>query len=324
MKLRGILSLVSIQSTPVTVATLGLGYATVSGTILREGFIHLVVAGAIAHWAFYCLNDLRDIEWDKNEGREHKPLVNGSIGYRFGVAIFILLFAASVTYALAVFPLEALFSWSVAIFMGFWYNENSKSYTFSGVYMFIWGLSVVFTGALYAGGYNGTTVILGLLVALHMFWMTVMGNLKDIGGGENSIPEMLDCKIVDEDGYKILWTSGRFNIFASVVILLQIALLLLIPIGDSAHSTDVTFIYIGVIGGILIWDRFANVLYQPGFKKDRMKRDIAVFEIVSVSFVIAVCISFMTYITAVILIAGSIVWGVSWQTLLYRHPLRFP
>lgn len=323
MKIRGLLSLISIQSVPLTLVSLGLGYSTITGTVLTLDILPLMVAGVLGHWTFYSLNDLYDMEWDVNEGRENKPLVKGSVTRTEGLHVFVLLLVLTVAVSLT-FPYEALFFWVVAILMGFKYNRDSKEDIHAGVYLGVWGASIILTGAIYAGGVNGLSVILALLLGVHMFWMTVMGNLKDVGHGEVSIPERLDCKIIDEQGYKILWTSGRFNIASVAIILVHIVLLLLLPVGDGAQSSDPLYIYIAIVGAVAIWEMFKEVLYQPGFNRDSMKKDIAKFEVVSASFVIVVSVSFMSIETAMVMVLGTILWGLTWQTVLYGHPLRFP
>lgn len=323
MKIKGVLSLVSIQSTPLTLVSLGIGYATVRGTVITEDIIPLLIVGALGHWTFYSMNDLYDYKWDIEEGRDKKPLVSESLSYTEGLYVCILLLVLALV-ASYIFPPLSLVFWMVAIAMGFIYNRYSKDRVEAGLYLTIWGASIIFTGSSYAGGINGTSVILALFLGLHMFWMTMMGNLKDIEQGENSIPELLDCKIVSKNGYSILWTSARFNLVAIPVVIIQIILLLLIPVGDGVHTSDVIYIYMAVIGGVSIWNMFSEVMYQPGFDRDSMKKDIVKFEIVSVTSIMIVSISFMSGASVSIIVVATVLWGFVWQAVLYGHPLRFP
>lgn len=323
MNIRGVLSLISIQSTPVTVVSLGLGYATIRGTVLDEHIVPLLVAGALGHWAFYSMNDLFDAKWDERQERLKKPIVRGDITRVEGTMLCIVLLLVMAEVVVE-YMRPTIWGWLLAILFGFIYNWRSKTDVLAGVYLELWGFSIIFIGAIHAGGVNGATVIIALLLGVHMFWMTMMGNLKDIGQGENSIAELLDCKIVSKNGYSILWTSARFNLVSISTILLHIILLLLIPIGDGVQTSDTPFIYIAVMGGVAIWWSFNEVMYQPGFDRDVMKRDIVKFEITSVSFVILVSISFMSAMTALVMVAATLIWGLVWQTVLYGHPLRFP
>lgn len=324
-KVRGVLSLVSIPSTPVTVVALLLGYASTAGTIFEPKIVDLIIVGALGHWAFYGLNDIVDIEWDKRQNRENKPLVRGDISPVAASIICSLFGIGSIIYALYSFTRIVFLFWLAACLFGLIYDYRSKEDVYSGAYMALWGTSVIYVGGLHSGrGITGTMVILAFLMGVHMFWMTVMGNLKDVGHGEKSIPERLDCKIIDDDGYKYLWTSIRFNMASEITILTQIIFLLLLPIGDGAQGGDVIFIYMAIVWSAVMSLRYGEVLYQPGFSEDSMKTDIAIFEIVSVMALLTVSISYTDYLSVSAMILLSIGWGLVWQTVLYGHPLRFP
>lgn len=322
---RGVLSMCSIPSTPVTCLSLSLGYASVTGTVIHMEIVPLIVIGAVGHWGFYSLNDLMDLEWDKKDGRETKPLVSGELPVELGWAISFSLIVVSFHLAWIHFPKSAFAGWMIASFLGVMYNYYSKEQTNSGMYLGMWGLAIIMTGALYPdGGITGITIILMLLVGVHMVWMTIMGDLKDIGKEEKSIPERFDCKIIEDGGYNRLWLSARFNIIVSLIVGIEVVLMLFLPIGDGAHARDVWPIYFGVIGGFLIFYTTDGVLYQPGFDRDKMKKDIALHEIVSISSVLLVSMSFMRIESALVLVVLSVLWGAGWQTILYRNPLRFP
>lgn len=324
-KARGVLSLVSIPSTPVTVVSLMLGYASMAGTIFEPEVIDLIVAGALGHWAFYGLNDVIDYEWDKRQGRENKPLVRGDISLFTASIMCSVLGIGSVIYALYSFTRIVFLFWLAACLFGLIYDYRSKEDVYSGVYLSFWGTSVIYTGGLHAGkGVGGTMVILAFMFGVHMFWMTIMGNLKDVGQGEVSIPERLDCKIIDDNGYKHLWTSMRFNLASEITVLTHIVFLLLLPIGDGLHASDTVFIYIAIIWSVVMLMRFEEVLYQPNFSEDSMKKDIAIFEVVSVMAILTVSISYTDMLSVSSMVLLSIAWGLVWQTVLYGHPLRFP
>jgi len=324
-KIRGVLSLVSIPSTPVTVVALLLGYASTAGTILEPAVIDLIIVGALGHWAFYGLNDIVDIEWDRRQGRDNKPLVRGDISPLTAGVVCSAMGIGSVIYALFSFTRIVFLFWLAACLFGLIYDYRSKKDVYSGAYMALWGTSVIYVGGIHSGrGIGGTMVILAFLMGVHMFWMTVMGNLKDVGQGEKSIPERLDCKIINDDGYKHLWTSIRFNLASEITILTQVIFILLLPIGDGAHASDVGFIYLAIIWTAAIFMRYEEVLYQPAFSEDSMKMDIAIFEIVTVMAILTVSISYTDILSVSLMILLSIGWGLISQTVLYGHPLRFP
>lgn len=323
-KIRGVLVLCSVPSSPVTVVSLLLGYLTFRPSILTVGVVPLAAAGALGHWAFYAANDVFDYEWDMVDRRKDKPLVNGSLNVTEATYVSIVLGVTSLAVVIFFFPTPAIFTWIIAMALGLVYDLRSKEDVYSGLYMAGWGLVIIFTGALYAGGATFLTFMLALLLAVHMFWMTVMGNLKDIGKEEESIPEALDCKIIYDGGYPTLWTSARFNIFTAALVVLQIVILLLLPVSDGAEVSDIFFIYAGIVAGLVIWDTYNGVLYQPGFDRDRMKEDIAKHEIASVLSLLIISFSFSGPNSIVLLVLGSVVWGTTLQMVLYGNPLHFP
>lgn len=323
-RVRGTLSLISIPSTPVTVVSLLLGYTTYNPSILTVDAVPLIAAGALGHWAFYAANDVYDYGWDLRQERSSKPLVRRDLSVKSAVFISLFLGAVSLSIAVLYFPALSILGWIAAMMLGFLYDVRSKEDEYAAFYMASWGVVIIFTGSIYAGGVTFATVIMALLLGVHMLWMTIMGDLKDVGQGERSIPERLDCRVMEDEGYKHLWTSARFNVMAKLIILAQIALLLLLPVGDGLHETDVMFAYMAVIAGVVVWETFHEVLYQPGFDRDDMKTDIAKYEIVSVTSVLIISMSFVNPSSIGSLFVGSVVWGLSWQAILYGHPLRFP
>lgn len=323
-KIRGVLSLYSIQSTPVTVTTLLLGYSSVSGNIITKDILYLILVGAIGHWAFYGLNDIIDYSRDERQRRMYKPLVGGDLTLLDSVFAVGAALILSVVYLPLEFPTLAYIFWILAAILGGYYNYVSKRSTYSAVYMGLWGASIIFTGSFYAGVANLTSLVLALLIGVHMVWMTVMGDLKDIENDEKSIAERLDCRVENENGYRYLWTSARFTGLAMAMVDIQILLMVILPVSDGFHRFDVLYVYIGALGALGILFTYGSVMYQPGFSRDKMQRDIAVHEVVSVLTVIVVSLSFINIPSVLVLILGTIVWGLFWQTVLYGHPLRFP
>lgn len=322
--LRGTLSLVSIPSTPVTVVTLLIGYASVEGTILNSDIWRLIFVGALGHWGFYSMNDIMDYSWDYLDERDTKPLVSGDAPFTWAAIVCSMMLVMMIAFAIEYYPLSSVFTLFLASIFGALYNSRSKKDWFSGLYLSAWGSLIVSTGALYSGGFTGASIIISIIISVHMLWMTIIGDLKDIGKDEESIPERFDCELRNVDGYKYIWTSARFNSVASLILILEIIHLVLLPISDGLHLFDTVFVYIALIGGILIMLSSDKVLYQKQFTEDKMKKDIAKHELITVIAVIAVSISFMGLTSAVIIILGTSLWGLGWQTVLYGHPFRFP
>ena len=132
-RVKGALTLTSIQSVPVSVATILLGYASVTGTIMDETVIPLVVAAGIGHLGFYSMNDVLDYDWDVEQERDKKPLVAGLISRKMGLLMSGFLIMLSVAYAAGTFPRLSYLLFVAAAIFGGAYNWKSKSSPYSAI-----------------------------------------------------------------------------------------------------------------------------------------------------------------------------------------------
>lgn len=330
------LALFRIQSVPVSVMTVALGYATVKHTVLDPNLIPLLAVTFFGHISVYAHNDIMDLKYDKLQGKHHKPLVAGDVDKDMAIIITILLGLLSLILAgmfMADKPI-ALALYISAFAFGARYNQISTEYRYSAVYLGLWGLTVPLVGSFYAGGVNGYTILLSLFVGLHMFWMTIEGDLKDINRGEDSIPEYLDCKIawkhIDEQDGKIsyLWTSLRFALFSMFILFLHFLILqffALVYYFSGAGFINHALFFIGtLIAGTAVYISGDRILHQEPFSRDSIKQDIVKHTVTVALAVIYVSTAFVNFISINMLIFGSIVWGLGWQYIQYGSPLYFP
>lgn len=322
--LQGLLSAISIQSVAVSVVTVLLGYASVRGTVLEEEALPLVAVFALGHFCFYGMNDYVDYEWDRLQSRTNKPLVSQKIDKGSLAVTIILWFSASLLIALATFNILSFILYVLASVAGARYNLTSKEFAHAYAYLAAWAVLTVFAGAYYIGDPNALTGVLALAVAVHMIWMTFMGNLKDIQNGENSIPDRLDCRVIVREGRRQLFTSVRFNMVSAAVVMLEIIFIGLIPLADGLTLSDVPFIYASFLGALVIWRTFVSVIIQNPFDRSKMKRDIVNHEAASIVSLLIVSLSFISPLSVAAMIALSVLWGMGWQTILYGDPLEFP
>jgi len=327
-EVRGILSLISIQSTPLTVVALLMGYATVHGTVISPDVIPLAATGALGHWTFYSMNDIVDYEYDRKQGRVGKPLVAGLVSINEAIFISVFLFATSLVIASAFFNSLAIILYVMSAFFGGVYNLKSKDTVWGPIFMAEWGVSIVFTGAAYSGAINTSSIILSLVLGAHMLIMTFEGDLKDVGDNERSIPRLLGCQIKDIDNTPYMFTSAIFNTIFALVVASEVILMMLLAglpvLSDGVKFHEVLVVLgTGVIQYPLIRSHEA-VMRQNPFDESEMKKDIALHEIVTVIGISVASLSYAGFLSILTLGVATILWGITTQTALYGHPLRFP
>lgn len=322
-KIRGVLKVMSIQSTPLTVGALLFGYAAIEGTILTEDVIPLIVAGALAHWSFYSMNDLFDYKYDKRQRRTGKPLVSGEVSMRLGSAVSIATLGGSLLVAASTFNFGSLAVFVICFVIGGLYNYRNKETEKAFLFLAEWGIFIVLVGSIYAGEVNITSIVMALLLSVHMMWMTIEGNLKDVGNGEASLAKRYGCTVKEAE-YDYLYTTAPFNILVTLVLGFEVLLILLIPVSDGLHRTDVLFAYLGIVVGVAILSSAGAVMRQKPFEVSEMTKDIALHECITVLGIAAVSLSYIGSLSVLTLGVGAILWGSLTQWLLYGHPLRFP
>jgi len=318
------LTFMSVQSTPLTVVSLLLGFATVEGTVVTYDILPIILIGSLGHWAFYSMNDVVDKEYDKSQGRFSKPLVNGSINRANAIAAPILLYSLSLVAAIHFFPIVAVVSYIIASYAGYIYNRRSKNMKYSGLLLSVWGLSIVFTGSIYAGGITPYTLVIMSALSVHMFWMTLEGDLKDIDSEERSIPEALGCNIKGLGPYDSLHITAAFFGVSMALVLLEFLFLLILPIAGGISSDSVIPAYIAFFTGSAIVIQSFEVTNNQEYNKTKIKKKIALQEVLTVVAFLSVSIIYMGVASIVLLLLGSVIFGLSIQTILYGHPLRFP
>jgi len=321
---RGTASLFSVQSTPLSVGLLLIGATTVEYSLDFAEMLPVIAAVAIGHWSFYALNDIIDLEVDAKQGRSSKALVGNRRWVPLVSVVVAVMYVISISIAFAYMPLGAFSFYILASLTGLLYNLNSKTYDLSGVFLGIWAVCMVLSGALYADPQVALqTLAIAGVGFFHMIWMTAEGSLKDIDTGEESIPKRFDCKVKD-DQYPMLWTSIRFNLFATAMIAAQSIIIVLIPVLDGAQKSDVIPIYLAFIGVGLMAVTWDSIIEHQKYDKDKIKKKIALHEVAVVLTIWGVSMSFAFRGDLVVIMGGAIVWGLGVQTVLYGHPLRFP
>lgn len=309
------LKFVRIQSVPVSVITVSMGYATVSETILTLSILPLVGVTMLGHLGFYAMNDYFDYPEDALYKEDDKPLVAGDISMlqaHWGVWILTLL---SISFAFIFFSITTFGVFIVGCLFAYIYNKRSKRDWFSGLYLSGWGIAVVLTGSLYAGGFNEFTAFVCVMIAIHMLIMTIQGDVKDLNAGEPSIPRELGCK-----------TSGN-HMFTTVQMSL-VMLLLDIASGLMLIGIVTKYNIAYAIPVLILWMFYAPInqfiINQDKFKPDKLKKVIALYTIIAVIATLFASISFMGLESMIFMTICSVGWGLFWQKVQFGSALYFP
>lgn len=269
------------------------------------------------------MNDIYDYDWDVKQGRDKKPLVRSSYTPDDAKWVSYPLVIVSLTFAYWWFPLTSFVLFFLAAILGWVYNRKSKDSPYAFAYLGLWGAFMVLSGAMYHGeGITTQTIVLELLVGVHMVAMTFIGDLKDVYTEEDSIPSRLGCKLTN-DG-ETLWVSARFYIIGITILLIQSVFMMALPVSDGFELSDIMLAYIATVLALTSFEFGAECMGGRRYDEKEMKRDIVVYEIITVSGVLIGMTSFVSYKFISLAVVGSIVWGLGWQLVLYGDPLEFP
>lgn len=319
------LSLIRIQSTPVTVLTLCLGYATVAQSVTNVEVVWLAVVGSMGHWGFYALNDVMDYEYDKRHKDESKPLVCNSIKRAQASIASTLFILLSLFIAWLVFTPMTLLWYVLAMFTGAIYNIKSKEHVFSGLYLSVWGAVIVLTGASYAGEPNPASYALAFAIAVHMIAMTIIGDIKDYHSGEPSIPRMLDVKLYYRHKRQRIFMSRKMILLWHTLNLLESLLIIEIALSATKRYEMLYYMLIITVAAIALKTIQGSKIFMTGiYEPDEIKRDIVLYTVLTVIAYIIAFTSHLTILNITLLIAGSVVWGLGWQKIQYGRALYFP
>lgn len=143
------LILCRIQSVPVTIIILSIGYGIATGTLLNTEILVLYLVGALGHLGVYAHNDIADAQHDLEAGDIHKPIPAGEIDRLNALTVAAGLILFSLFIAGLFFPHAALSAYFLSVAIGVLYNERSKKDIWSGVYLSLWGVLMLLTGYWY-------------------------------------------------------------------------------------------------------------------------------------------------------------------------------
>lgn len=220
-------SVCRVQSIPVTVLPASVGaFAAVESVSMVE-YVPFVAVLALAHTIVYADNELMDMEWDRKNGRQEKPLVSGdvspsSVNEFVGLGAVVCVGVAGIT-----FPTGATSLLLVSFVLGVAYNRLSKTFWYSDIFLGVWGVVITMTGAMYAGGVTRSIGIFGAGFGLYMMWMTYIGDYRDIGAEEANTLQELGARLSlrgspDGERFRYIKQSMPSSVYGGFIALLAI------------------------------------------------------------------------------------------------------
>lgn len=329
------LALIRLQSTPVTVISLLLGYFTVNQT-LYIGIWPLVIVGALGHWGFYAHNDVEDISVDMAQGKSMKPLLSGDIKKTHAEMLSYSFIILSILGAVLWFNPFAASAYLLAAVSGWYYNIYSSEKTYSGLLLSLWGVSIIWTGAAFAQGWSGFTIVLSLLFGVHMMWMTVIGDLKDIENDENNLPHKFDCHVTEWywphtelKGDPRLFKSLRFQIFVTFpLVMSQIILSYLLVLGgvffNGANIITTVATALTVLLSYFYFVSSATIGNNEPYSEEKTTQDVVVNEVVGVLMITTACTSFLPLELFGAVVMASVIFGLSVLRIQFGSFTTFP
>jgi 4-hydroxybenzoate polyprenyltransferase len=315
------LAVLRVQSAPVTILPMLIGYFLEATTYSEEEIGALVLAGLFAHLGMYGHNEYRDYEWDRQNRPVGKPLVEDEMNRLAVRDVSILLVTVSVTIMIIGLPWLAVSAFSLGVFCGFAYNLYSKKEPSSPMFFGIWGVCAVFTGAFHVNDGDPLVAVYALAFGLFCFLLIIVGDIKDMNNDEASFPKYLGSYIDRHDGNQLVYVTSQTRYIMNFTVIAEVLLIFFFVM--LAVDRSIQYVGVGVLGLAILF--FARKLGESGFKSDeKLKREIAGFTLSQGIFFIISASVFIKPIIALALIAGSCGWVFGWLYIIYSDPLYFP
>lgn len=310
------LTLARVQSVPLTVVSLAIGYGTVTGDVVTSDIIPLLVVGAIAHLGGYILNDVADLEHDTEANRDEKPLVAGDISDKYPVFASVGLILTAIYISTQTFNFYAQNVFMISVVVGVVYNLWSKHIPVKEVVLGTWGFTIIMTGAACAGGGNIKSVIVGLMLFLLLMWLSVLDGVKEISNEKRTIPKLLGARV---DSNIVFSPSKRFIMFsgANLAGITLLSLIMVAMTGNLFH----------IAGDIVIALPFIATGYSA-VSRDIMGREHRAMIVMNTLMAVVVAVWSISPLLGIwqglLLVSSTAVWGLGWQKIIFGDAMYFP
>lgn len=191
-----------VQTALVTSLAIWGGYITVA-PLTFEAAVILGFIGIQYHIFGFTMNEVEDYEYDASigNGSEH-PIAKGEVHAGLAKYVSWIAFMLSIVVSvLSGYSVAGSMVLILSVVPAVMYNKYSKAHWWSNVYLSIWAMMMVISGALHAGTPNVISYALAIAIGIQIFVQVIEGDMKDIAGSENSICDALDVKLKSTHEY---------------------------------------------------------------------------------------------------------------------------
>lgn len=321
-KLKAWIKTTRVQTAMVTAMALWIGYVSVAPlSSTFKDFLFLAVLGLIIHIAAFTFNEVEDYKFDLQFGEtKGHPIAKGEVDHSKARTISWILAVAAVIFCMLITRSIIATSVLVASFIpGYMYDKLSKMHWWSNLYLSVWAILMVFTGALVAGVPTLYTLILSAALGIQIFVQVIQGDLKDFNTPEASLSKRLGVKLTHENDLDYT------KVFTSIVYGLKI-----IELGLIVTLAVITFSYNGLID--IVWS-FSIILLSLAFiytsssfivnvfDRSRIKKASSIHELVSI-LLLAVSTFQLDSVGAILIAIIPVMWYLLINSMLHSSSLN--
>lgn len=302
------LTLIRVQSTPLTVLSLLVGYGIAAESVVTVDAAKLIVVGSLAHWGGFALNDVADYVHDKQAGRCEKPLVRGDIHFDVAEVVSMVLILLSVGTSAILLNRRAAIIFIISALIGVLYNYKSKIMPFREFVLGVWAMSLAFSGAAQSGAPTRESLIFGISLMMLISWLSAVEGLKEYDNETVTIPHFVDHVNTGRMKYVAVAMAG-------------------VVVGGSqltciTRGNSVCLLFCTTAGAIFLF--VAYVSGGGGSITIGDRKAVIANAIAGVSLLLITTIPAIGPGYAALMLIITVVWGLGWQKILFGETLYFP
>lgn len=315
------LAVLRIQSAPLTILPVLIGYVITQNTYSLKTIGILTVISLLSHLAMYGHNEYCDYEYDMKNKDAGKPLTEGSIKRESVGVVAIGLFTVSIVITAYVFSTLVVTAFGLGAVCGFLYNQQSKTYPYSLGYMGMWGMIAIFTGAFTTSDADAMVIVYALGVGFFITLLTYIADLKDIESDEVSLPSRLGSRVVYSGGERLIHVTAPAQFAGWMMFVGEIGAFGIYTLVLQPYSIE--YLIFSLLGIALIY--LQTQLTASGSKTNKeFKREFAGFTVVQSFLLLTTASVTVSALIILGLVLASCIWVFGWLYIIYSDPFYFP
>jgi hypothetical protein len=294
-----------IQTAMVTSLAIWLGWLS-SRPITLDVVVVLTVIGLLVHVWGFTMNEIHDYEHDrKNHTGSGHPIAQGLVDKGHASLVSSLSGIGSVVIAsIANLNTMGVIFLGLSFIPGYMYNKWSKEHWWSNIYLSLWAILMVLSGAGFAGQFTQTTYVLSVVLGIQIFVQVIEGDIKDIVNGENTFTQACGVDVVQVQGVHLstdnkVIQNGKspssliqYSVLFTAIIyglkLIQLGLLIHVATTGSALYSYGMYIWIAVMAVLSIsFITTVSMFLVYNFDRDYIKKKSSIHEITSIFLIAA-------------------------------------